>query len=227
MVSIFCPFCGTEHQLDVKPPVTKDVICAFCQSNLKDHINSMNFTAGSPPIPAETPPVNALPQYNDMPDFPRSVLRPGANATAMPFPQANAPAVPAFPQAQKLTTYLELRQFKLKIPIPDGVPEFHFGRNTFFGMVDPNQYDVEWLNSISRVQKDAQGKIAREHFIIHRGSGNKYYIEDRVSRWGTWVNRTQIKGKGKIEIKNGDNIELILFKPNETKAFPFIITFHG
>ena len=91
-------------------------------------------------------------------------------------------------------------------------------------LVNPNKFDIEWLNSISRVRKESSGQI-KQHLLITRLQNGTYYIEDNQSRWGTWVNRQQIKGKGKIQIQNGDRIELMLSKPNVKQIFPFVIMF--
>ena len=48
--------------------------------------------------------------------------------------------------------------------------------------------------------------ISRRHLIIKFESG-QYYIEDQDSANGTKLNGTEIKGKGKFQLNNGDLIE--------------------
>lgn len=228
-MNIFCPHCGSQIQLksNVNPKVP--IICEFCGSELTDHLKNMGNAQPSIEmgVPQNEEP-SQLPSYNDLPAFPQSqMIRPGTNPaqssgatqmqTQMPFPTA----------AQQLSgPYIKILQINQNIPIPESEKEFHFGRNTIYNLFNPMQYDVEWLNSISRVQKNDKGQVQRQHFIIFIQSGNKFLIEDKNSRWGTWVNKTQIKGKGKVPIKNGDKIELILFKPGVKSVFPFVIEFH-
>lgn len=49
--------------------------------------------------------------------------------------------------------------------------------------------------------------ISRQHCLIDFATG-KYYIEDQNSANGTRLNGHEIKGKGKLELKDGDVIEL-------------------
>ncbi len=130
--------------------------------------------------------------------------------------QINPPAGGAF---------LDMPQIKQKILIPPHNKEFHFGRNNVLGLIGPSQeYDLEWLNSISRVQKGKNNKFVRQHFFITK-ENNQFYIEDKQSSWGTWVNGRQIKGLGKIPLKNGDKIELKLGKPGVDQIIPFVLHF--
>jgi pSer/pThr/pTyr-binding forkhead associated (FHA) protein len=47
--------------------------------------------------------------------------------------------------------------------------------------------------------------ISRRHFIIKFENG-QYYVEDQNSTNGTRLNGTEIKGKGKYRLDNGDQI---------------------
>lgn len=47
--------------------------------------------------------------------------------------------------------------------------------------------------------------ISRKHFTIFR-EGDKFYIQDEGSTNGTKVNGVEIKGKGRVELKDGDKI---------------------
>jgi len=49
--------------------------------------------------------------------------------------------------------------------------------------------------------------ISRRHFIIGVENG-QYYVEDHDSTNGTRLNGTEIKGKGKFKLSNGDLIEV-------------------
>lgn len=234
-LNIYCPYCGNGIQLDVKPPVTKDIFCEFCGSSIKEHVVEAVKNVSANAIPAENPTdapaqVNITPPvYNKLPAFPLSQISrspqsgqienpTNVNNVQMPAPQVPVSKGPG-------TAFLIMNQIQQSVTIPSNVTQFHFGRNTIYSLVNPTQYDVEWLNSISRVQTDEKGKVLREHFIIYR-QGNSYQIEDRSSRWGTWVNKQQIKSKGKTALHKGDKIELVLFKPGMSNTFPFVIEFN-
>jgi hypothetical protein len=234
-LNIYCPYCGNGIQLEVKPPVTQDFFCEFCGSSIKEHVVEAvkNVNASTPPAetPVGIPPQVVVPPpiYNKVPAFPLSQISrspqsgqigTSANVSNIqtPFPQVSSPN-------SQGSAYLQMNQIQQTVTIPNNVSEFHFGRNTIYSLVNPTQYDVEWLNSISRVQTDEKGKVTREHFIIYQ-KGNSYQIEDRSSRWGTWVNKQQIKGKGKTALHKGDKIELVLFKPGMSNTFPFVIDFN-
>ena len=126
-------------------------------------------------------------------------------------------------QASKKEAFLYFPQINQKVIIPTNSSIFHFGRNTILPLVNPNEFDIEWLNSISRIRKQNQ-QILKDHFKIIRDKG-AFFIEDTQSRWGTWLNRQQIKGKGMVRLKNGDKIELMLSKPSIKNVFPFVIKF--
>lgn len=49
--------------------------------------------------------------------------------------------------------------------------------------------------------------ISREHFLISSEAG-KFYIEDSHSDNGTGLNGTEIKGKGRLELHDGDRITI-------------------
>lgn len=57
------------------------------------------------------------------------------------------------------------------------------------------------------VSPDDLKYISRQHVII-RVNCSQYYVEDRNSSNSTKVNGVNITGKGKQELKNGDNIQL-------------------
>ena len=61
------------------------------------------------------------------------------------------------------------------------------------------------LNGI--VSEDSVTYISRRHLIIRFENG-QYYVEDQGSTNGTRFNGTEIKGKGKFELNNGDLIEV-------------------
>ncbi|MHA1612713.1 MAG: FHA domain-containing protein, partial [Promethearchaeota archaeon] len=156
--------------------------------------------------------------------FPKSYIKSRANQSisAPPFaPQGNKQLQPpingallVFPQIQK------------SIQIQSNQNDFYFGRNSILPLVSPQDYDTEWLNSISRVRKDNNNRIVHQHFRLQKDSSGNYSIEDSRSRWGTWVNRQQIKGRGAILLANGDKIELMLSKPNTKQIVPFEIMFY-
>ena len=55
---------------------------------------------------------------------------------------------------------------------------------------------------------EEKGKyISRQHLTISHEYGN-YYIEDPNSGNGTWLNGNDIRGKGKQQLRNGDQIDL-------------------
>jgi S1-C subfamily serine protease len=65
------------------------------------------------------------------------------------------------------------------------------GRNDFERMVPSNSLNL----------------ISRQHFYIKYESG-KYYIEDYNSANGTKLNGIDIKGKGRLELRDGDSIDV-------------------
>ena len=154
------------------------------------------------------------------PAFPKSMIaRP---ETVVPPKPLSAP--PVVPQSSG-QAHLHFAQFNISIAVPVNTPEFHFGRNLLFPLVDSQKYDVDFLNAISRIKFDPQNRIVGEHFIIWRDKRGNYFIEDNNSKWGTWVNKQQIKGRGKVPLKKNDAIELMLAKQNSRTVFPLLINF--
>ncbi len=217
-LEIVCPHCGSTKKISSRD---KLINCDFCGSSLSDIakeflINAEEEKKGPNVIP---------PVYQNIPSFPISQKlqksqSKGTQPRQFPFRFGNKP---------KRTTsskevFLYFPQINQKVIIPSNTSIFHFGRNTILPLVNPNEFDVEWLNSISRVRKQNH-QIFKYHFIIIRDRKGLFFIEDKESRWGTWLNRSQIKGKGKIALKNGDKIELMLSKPNIKNVFPFVIKF--
>lgn len=49
--------------------------------------------------------------------------------------------------------------------------------------------------------------ISRQHFVISF-DGGEYYIEDKGSKNGTWLNGEYITGQGKQRLKDGDIIDI-------------------
>jgi pSer/pThr/pTyr-binding forkhead associated (FHA) protein len=228
-MNIFCPHCGSQIQIKGNTAPKVAIVCEFCGSDLTDHLKTIGNAQPVEDIGDPSPDEHGqLPNYNDLPAFPVSQISRPNIPSNQPSGATQMQTQMPFPTAAKQITgpYIKILQINQNIPIPTTEKEFHFGRNTIYNLFNPMQYDVEWLNSISRVQKNDRGQVEREHFIIYIQSGGKYSIEDKNSRWGTWVNKSQIKGKGKIAIKNGDKIELILFKPGNKSVFPFVIEFH-
>ena len=75
------------------------------------------------------------------------------------------------------------------------------GRNDFRALAGPGKADL----------------ISRQHIYLSYENGD-YYIEDRGSTNGTRLNGTDIRGKGKHILKEGDNVDLagaltITYKP--------------
>ena len=63
---------------------------------------------------------------------------------------------------------------------------------------------------------DSLAYISRQHLLISFDGGT-YYIEDRASKNGTWLNSDYITGKGKQNLKDGDiidisNVAIVTFK---------------
>ncbi|MHA1519289.1 MAG: FHA domain-containing protein [Promethearchaeota archaeon] len=214
-----------------KSAQNKEVICENCGSPLNEEVktaiknyrpptNVDNRSYGSNQFQTNVP---SPTQVQNTP-FPKSYIKSRANQSisAPPFaPQGNKQLQPpingallVFPQIQK------------SIQIQSNQNDFYFGRNSILPLVSPQDYDTEWLNSISRVRKDNNNRIVHQHFRLQKDSSGNYSIEDSRSRWGTWVNRQQIKGRGAILLANGDKIELMLSKPNTKQIVPFEIMFY-
>jgi pSer/pThr/pTyr-binding forkhead associated (FHA) protein len=57
------------------------------------------------------------------------------------------------------------------------------------------------------VSEESAKYISQRHLIIRFENG-LYYVEDQDSTNGTRLNGTEIRGKGKFELNNGDLIEV-------------------
>ncbi len=112
---------------------------------------------------------------------------PPAARPVAPLPQPTAPPAVA-PETVVYIARLEAEGGKV-IPIT-GVRQV-FGRRDFEGLVDP---------ALVRA-------ISREHFtIFYDFKSGKFFIEDRSSLNGTYLNEVNIRGKGPVELKEGDVI---------------------
>jgi len=100
-------------------------------------------------------------------------------------------ALPPPPPPQETITYiarLETRDGKV---VPITSVRQALGRKDFEKLVDP---------ALARA-------ISREHFtIFYDFRAGRFYIEDRSSTNGTLLNGTNIRGKGPVELKEGDTI---------------------
>jgi hypothetical protein len=103
-------------------------------------------------------------------------------APVQPLPQPTAAA----PVTMVSIACLETREGKI-IPVTN-VRQV-FGRKDFAGLLDPSLLAV----------------ISREHFtIFYDFRSGKFFIEDSSSTNGTLLNGDQIRGRGPVELKNGD-----------------------
>ena len=226
LTQIICPHCGTSQQIDSN----KDrAFCTFCGSSITEVLKDLNNDDQNKRTqPSPSPGHLPFSGQQSIPSLPRSV-----NLSKKPNPlfqpQKNIPfqspvTQTTFPNQQPSSAKLKFAQINQEIRIPYIPAIFHFGRNLIIPLVSSDKFDISWLNSISRVRKQ-NNRVIHQHFTIMRGSNGKYYIEDNASRWGTWVNRNQIKNLGKKELNNGDKIELMLSKPNIKQVIPFVIIF--
>ncbi|RLI64896.1 MAG: hypothetical protein DRO88_06065 [Promethearchaeia archaeon] len=218
--------------LNILPSQKLDVICELCGSPLNEQVNEAikNYKPDAHPsgdyksIPKQNGTSLNISQPPQTTPFPRSAQQPSTT------PSFSSPITPFSPRAAIPPidgALLVFPQINKQIKISPKEHIFYFGRNTILPLVSPVDYDVEWLNSISRVKKDKFNRIIHQHFIIRKESSGQYSIEDNQSRWGTWVNRQQIKGRGHIPLINGDKIELMLSKPGTKKIVPFEIIFYA
>jgi len=221
-IEFFCPFCGNKLKIDVKNAFPRDVVCDLCGSSVLsqakdayDHYQTdqKGSSPGEPVGPL------AAPKYQVPPAFPISQIAKNSGQTSKQFAETQM-APPPIPLKGQIRIFFP--QFNQAVNIPSNEKEFHFGRNLILPLVNPNQYDVEFLNSISRIRTDDKGHFIGEHFILYNDLKGKFFIEDKNSKWGTWVNKAQIKGRGKVEIKKGDSIELMLSKPGVRTIFPLV-----
>jgi hypothetical protein len=229
-LQITCPYCGKIMNL-TQISAKVDVVCELCGSPLNEEVKAA--------MKNYKPPQNvgdrryASNQYHEgMINVAQvqNVPFPKSGAAAMPStppviaPQGKSPLSPRSPPVNG--GLLVFPQINKQITVEPNLDVFFFGRNTILPLINPNDYDIEWLNSISRVRKDAYNRIVHQHFKLAKDGTGHYTIEDSRSRWGTWVNRQQIKGRGPIPLSNGDKIELMLSKPNTKKIVPFEIYFY-
>lgn len=224
-ININCPYCGHRMEFDFLASQIPEVICELCGSPLNDEIteaiknynlsiksktesmyqtNQYGSGAKHQQVGSQTPFPKSSSRPIQTPPFSSPINTPSSSSTPSSLPPKNG-ALLVFPQIHK------------QIQILPTETVFYFGRNTILPLVSPSEYDVEWLNSISRVKKDSYKRIIHQHFIIRKERNGQYTIEDNRSRWGTWVNRQQIKGRGPIPLINGDKIELMLSKPGTKK----------
>ena len=126
------------------------------------------------------------------------LMKPPAAPPPPPQPQVVSIAAPSIPTAlppppppQETITYiarLETRDGKI---VPITSIRQAFGRKDFEKLVDP---------ALVRA-------ISREHFtIFYDFKAGKFFIEDRSSTNGTLLNGANIRGKGPVELKEGDTI---------------------
>jgi hypothetical protein len=109
---------------------------------------------------------------------PRTVVAP-----VEPLPQPTAAATPV---TMVSIARLETKEGKI-IPVTN-VRQV-FGRKDFVGLLDPSLLAV----------------ISREHFtVFYDFRSGKFFIEDYSSTNGTLLNGDQIRGRGPVELKNGD-----------------------
>jgi pSer/pThr/pTyr-binding forkhead associated (FHA) protein len=66
-------------------------------------------------------------------------------------------------------------------------------------------------------------QISREHFQIRQSEDGSYWLEDRGSSCGTWVNDTRLHGaSNKIELRNGHKI--VVGTIESPYAYTFVAT---
>jgi len=223
---IICPYCGSSNSISEQK---KDVSCQYCGSNLSDLAketlrNAREARKSSTPtiVPQQASFPPPAPTSTQTSAFPSASHTP--SGTSHKSPARSFPFQMNRPKSKIKLGVLVFPQLQQSLDIPTSSPVFHFGRNSILPLVSPARFDVGWLNSISRVRKQKH-RVVHQHFIIRRDTSGNYFIEDTKSRWGTWVNRQQIKGHGEIALKHGDKIELMLSKPNEKSVFQFVILF--
>ena len=230
-MDINCPHCGTTQITELT--TSKNAFCSFCGSSLlgvlddirknqhqslgnRENVGISNNSAGLPFSSPENVPSLPRAQFNQTDPFQTS-----NSSQHVPFQTIIEQT--SFPTKQFKAT-LTFSQLNKSINLPINDPVFHFGRNLILPIVDKTKFDVVWLNTISRIRKQNH-QVVHQHFTITRTNDGRYFIEDKLSRWGTWLNRNQIKNKGKTQLHNGDRIELMLSKPNVKQVFPFVIIF--
>lgn len=84
-----------------------------------------------------------------------------------------------------------------KLATPDGSEIMLCGNNRSFGRHDFEKF----------LPSDKVSYISRQHINVWY-EDNQYYIEDRSSTNGTWLNGTDIKGSGRHTLEDGDQIDL-------------------
>ncbi len=218
-----CPYCGHKMGINTLNLSSQDIICEYCGMSIKDFIEegirSGQFGDAYDAFPQKSaypkPPSQHLPGM--------TIASPESPESPIHLPKAKQ-VIPTKPsKGEALLIMPQINQF---IRIPPKMMLLHFGRNSVLSLIQPSpNIDLEWLNSISRIKRDQYNQILRDHFHIIRTKIGHYYIEDAGSSWGTWLNGTQIKAKGRTRIRNGDKIELMMSKPGIQSVYPFIIQF--
>jgi len=112
-----------------------------------------------------------------------------------PPPQAApvvAPPTPVItPQPQETIIYIARFETRDGKVVPVNHVRQTFGRRDFEKLVDP---------ALARA-------ISREHFsVFYDFRAGKFFVEDRSSTNGTFLNGVNIRGKGPVELKEGDII---------------------
>ncbi len=231
-IKISCPYCGKNLTYNFKTRKKIEIICELCGSPLDDEVAEALKNYKPPKnqqnsdFNVNNASVNRV-NYENSQNFPSPTEdRPNKRIVPnmkFPFGMGASKASP-IKDNSKSDASLSFPQIQQKIIFPASQAIFHFGRNIILPLVSPASFDIVWLNSISRIQKQNH-KVIRSHFQIRRDNSGNYFIEDKNSRWGTWLNKQQIKNKGEIQIFSGDKIELMLSKPNTSNIFPFEIIF--
>ncbi|MCC6003748.1 MAG: FHA domain-containing protein [Thermofilum sp.] len=117
-------------------------------------------------------------------------IRQAPERAAVAAPQPVLPAQVAATPTPTIVSIARLETRDGKIIPVTGIRQV-FGRRDFMGFVDPS------LTSV----------ISREHFsIFYDFRAGRFFIEDRSSTNGTLLNGAEIRGKGPVELKDGDVI---------------------
>lgn len=116
-------------------------------------------------------------------------------------------ATPLTPSAQPLPVYQQPSPLPSPVPSPPkaGVlilPDNSEIRITASGRVFGK---LDLAKASTTIPQDELKFVSRQHFTIYQDQG-RYYIEDANSANGTLLNGEEIKGKGRRELKEGDEI---------------------
>ncbi len=232
-IEIVCPYCGKNMQITIDPTKKIEAVCELCGSPLIDEVKTALATSSGMGSPLASIPSSPSFSKGSFPSLEQT--KPTKDLSPNPESSGQLPPSPLPTQSKMIKTvtrptggeaWLVLPQLNQKIIIPFAANAYHFGRNVILPLVSPQTFDVEWLNSISRVRKQ-NAQVVGFHFVITRGRTGQFFIEDMQSRWGTWINRQQIKGRGEMPLKNGDRIELVLSKPNVKEIYSLVIEFYA